>query len=144
MHLLAALHRASLFWFVLKRKLQALGETSLRQIIVAVLLKSIVAGRSGCSVWEKHEVEVDGKLFKGIPGLDMLRFPITEMFHVLFKGFVPKVVKQLLGSLTTLQRDILSIRCLDCCVDRGEERPLYDIHHHPGSMTAHCWVHVCL
>ena len=109
-----------------------------------MLLKSIVAGRSGCSVWEKHEVEVDDKLFKGIPGLDMLRFPITEMFHVLFKGFVPKVVKQLLGSLTTLQRDIVSIRCLDCCVDRGEERPLYDIHHHPGSMTAHCWVRVCL
>ena len=91
-----------------------------------------------------HPVKIDGEIYRGIPGIDMASFPITEMFHVLFKGFVPKVVGKIVKGLPVIQRDIVSMRCIDCCVDRGEERPLYDIHNHPGSMTAHCWVSVML
>ena len=105
-----------------------------------VVLIAARIGRSGCSVLENHAVSIDGKIYHGIPDFDMVRFPITEMSHVLFKGFVSKVVGKIIKGLSVIQRGVASMRCIDCCVDRGEERLIYDIVNHPGSMAAHCWV----
>ena len=87
-----------------------------------VVLIAARIGRSGCSVWENHAVSIDGKIYHGIPDFDMVRFPITEMSHVLFKGFVSKVVGKIIKGLSVIQRGVASMRCIDCCVDRGEER----------------------